>query len=394
MKRYWIWLISILPLWLNAQNCAFNGTKTISVPATFAENKGDTQLRIAVVIHIIELEGSPYLVSDRMIHDQIAVLNRDFNALNHEWQGLPAEMKASVGSANVHFFLPTTTPTGEPANGITRTLTTRDDLWSTGAIYSTMEGGQDAWPGDQYLNIWVTDLTEGLLGFASSPADIGERSDGVVISSRSFGLRPENTSSGFGRSLVHEVGHYLGLLHPWGATSGGGCEEDDGIDDTPLQEQAHRGCPPQENKGCTTSDPIYWNFMDYTADCCMALFTKGQVATMRYVLQNQRSSLIDHAATMSNEGHQLDFAAAVTIYPNPTAQLFSVDWTSLPLAPGAFFQSLSFYDLSGREVMKVPLSAERTRMEFCADVLPKGIVFLFLQKNDGERYNAGKLSVL
>lgn len=392
MKLYWVYIISILPLWLTAQDCAFYGSKAIAVPAAYSQNKGDIELHIAIVIHIVELVGSQYLVSERMIHDQIAVLNRDFNARNHEWKGVSREMNKLATSANIHFFLPTLSFDGTPSRGITRTITTREDLWSTGDIYSTMDGGQDAWPGNQYLNVWVVDLPEKLLGFSSSPGDIGERFDGVVINSRAFGLRPENKTSGFGRSLVHEIGHYLGLLHPWGVLDGE-CEEDDGIADTPPQLGAHSGCPPAENKGCNTSDPIYWNFMDYTGDCCMALFTKGQVTTMRYVLENQRFSLANFGAEISKDESQMTFLTNITIYPNPASELFSVDWTSLILEEDVFFQSLSFYDMCGRKVVSMPLSSERRRVEFCTNSLPKGVYILLLQKNDGEIYNAGKLSI-
>lgn len=393
MTRYWIYLISILPFGLSAQDCAFNGQKAISVPATFTENKGGAELFIAVAVHIIELEGAENQISDRAVFDQIAVLNRDFNALNHEWRSLPAAMKAVVGSANVHFFLPTVSPSGMPSKGIIRTTTMREDLWSTGDIYSTDDGGQDPWPGDQYLNVWVTNLTEGLLGFSTSPEDIGERSDGVIISSRAFGIRPENKKSGFGRSLVHEIGHYLGLLHPWGIMAGE-CEEDDGIADTPSQEEAHRGCPPQENKGCADSEPIYWNYMDYTSDCCMALFTEGQVETMRYVLENQRSSLVDFGAQINEQSYEPAFTAEVVIYPNPATTYFSVDWSILPLEQGTFFQSLRIYDMSGKELIRMPLSSGRKRIELCTDILPKGVFLLLLQNNNGEMHNAGKLSVL
>ncbi|WP_367389070.1 M43 family zinc metalloprotease [Lewinella sp. LCG006] len=356
-----------------------------------SKSRTPSPLYVAIVVHIIEQKSQvqPFL-SDRQVINQISALNRDYNLKNNEWSGLPTLIKNTIGNANIVFYLARETPDGLPSSGITRT-TDYDGNNPLEDVFFTNRGGHDPWPGIHYLNIWVMDFPDsydGILGFSSSPNDIGLVSDGVVINSRAFGLSPAPFI--LGRSLVHEIGHYLGLLHPWGHLSGE-CSEDDGIIDTPIQSSGHKGCPPQENMGCETDDPIYWNFMDYTPDCCMALFTQGQVAVMRHVLQNIRTSLTTYGEQNFSEELPILSNHTISVYPNPAMDYFSIDWSLMILKEGVFIKSILIYDLSGKKVTEISVSPARNRSELCTMELPRGLLTLIIEDSEHTAHYAGKL---
>ena len=129
---------------------------------------------------------------------------------------------------------------------------------------------KDIWDPNKYLNIYVCDLSNAL-GFASFPGTSQSR-DAVVINYNNFGtiniLAPYNK----GRTATHEVGHWLNLLHIWGD---GNCGNDQ-VDDTPIQNSANYGCPSHPSPSCSNEGDMFQNFMDYTDDGCMNLFTNGQ----------------------------------------------------------------------------------------------------------------------
>jgi methionine-rich copper-binding protein CopC len=143
-----------------------------------------------------------------------------------------------------------------------------------------------------------------VLGYASSPGSPAEK-DGVVISTNVFGLG--SGRFGMGRTATHEVGHWLGLKHIWGD---GYCG-DDGVDDTPKQQAANRGCITGVKLSCgnTTTGDMYMNFMDMVDDPCMVMFSAGQVSRMRsqFLSAGARNSLL------TSNG----LTAAPVVAPNP-----------------------------------------------------------------------------
>ena len=161
-------------------------------------------------------------------------------------------------------------------------------------VKHTSAGGINAWPNNDYLNIWVCDLSGGVLGYAIPPSNSIGSTDGVVVGYKYFGnsnYAPYNK----GRTATHEVGHWLNLDHIWGAGAGN-CGNDHVVD-TPKQETENYSCPafPLHPNACVTNNAngdMFMNYMDYTNDACMNLFTNGQKDRMLAAINLYRSNMV------------------------------------------------------------------------------------------------------
>ena len=184
-------------------------------------------------------------------------------------------------------------PNGNPTTGITRTQTTVNSFSMQGDYMKhTVNGGIDGWLSDDYLNIWICNL-DNLLGYSTVPSNWTDPEDGVVIGYQYFGLT-NNPQYGKGRTTTHEIGHWLNLEHVWGGWSSCG---DDQVNDTPTQEWENYGCPsfPEAPNSCGTTNAngdMFMNYMDYTNDACMNLFTNGQKTRMISAINQYRSELL------------------------------------------------------------------------------------------------------
>lgn len=321
----WIRILLLLSFSIStkmfSQNCLSDiSYPEIEIPSSVIDFR--TPQKIFVVVHILYEKEEDNIPNEQVIR-QIEALNRDFNLRNTEWLSLPPPFKNLATSANIEFCLAGIAPDGSVSTGITRTLIHSSNLGITGQVFYTDEGGKDAWLTDKYLNIWVTKMAEEILGFSSGPLDKGEPFDGVVINSLYFGTSQAKAPFQLGRTLVHEIGHFLGLNHPWGNTMGE-CEEDDNIIDTPKQKGPHASCPPRDNMGCEI-EKTYWNFMDYTPDCCMALFTKGQVQLMHLIMEAYRPELISFDIPCSVLTFENTPLMEIVCFPNPTENLLWIE---------------------------------------------------------------------
>jgi hypothetical protein len=252
---------------------------------------------IPVVVHVVFKEASQN-ISDAQIQSQIEVLNRDYMQANSDISGVPSMFTSTIGNARLQFKLATRDPQGNATNGITRTQTTRDSFDADGPNKDFMKfaakGGHDAWNRDQYLNVWVCQLTGQVLGYATFPGEAANV-DGVAITFRAFGT--SGTAAApfhLGRTLTHEVGHWLNLFHIWGDDSGS-CSGSDQVDDTPNQGDSSVGCPIAPPTSCGVKNMTV-NFMDYSDDACMFMFTAGQVARIEATLAGARLALTTSAA--------------------------------------------------------------------------------------------------
>ncbi|MCG8331458.1 MAG: hypothetical protein MI974_27460 [Chitinophagales bacterium] len=322
---------------------------------------------IPVVVHIVSFKEQE--ISDLQIRAQIAALNRDFRKRGNEWKQLPRYARMLATDTQIEFFLATIDPKGNPTSGITRKTTSIKNIALHDNIYHEEQGGANAWNTNHYLNIWVGEMPEGLLGYSSSPEETGSASDGVVINIDYFGTSNATPPYQMGRTLVHEVGHYLGLEHPWGNIKEE-CIEDDGLDDTPILKNPHYTCPPMENQSCEDTD-FYWNFMDYTPDCCMALFTPQQAQLMHLVLDQYRSELVVNEIndpSVSINGTKL--------IPNPAGYSTLIHWDKEGL------NAIQIYTLHGALIDTLLPCEKEKHLSICLNEYPSGILLFIFHYRD------------
>ncbi len=231
------------------------------------EEVSDTIL-IPTIVHVIysnEIEN----ISNEQIDSQISVLNQDFTKTNEDNAQTPEEFVPLASNTNIQFSL----------DSIVRVSSTRSEWGTDDQMKFSSSGGSDVITPDTHLNIWVCTIGGGILGYAQFPGD-NTATDGIVVSTRSFGTFGSAVAPfDKGRTTTHEVGHWLNLRHIWGD---GNCSIDDFVDDTPVSDAPNYGCPSYPSVSCNTND-ITMNFMDYTDDVCMYMFTQGQKERMRSV---------------------------------------------------------------------------------------------------------------
>jgi hypothetical protein len=252
-------------------------------------------LRIPTVVHVVH-HTPEQDVSMEQIQSQIDALNADYQQTNADLAGVPAPYQSRIGNPRLVFELAVRDPNGQRTSGVTRTQTAETLFFYDGpkgeAVKSTERGGHDGWPRDRYLNLWVAPLGDDLLGYASFPGE-DEALDGVVVTTSAFGTmgtaRPPFDK---GRTATHEVGHWLNLFHIWGDDRSA-CTGSDQVRDTPNQASANTRCPtfPRRTCGNRTNGDLFMNYMDYTDDACMFMFTKGQVVRMEATMAGSRFAL-------------------------------------------------------------------------------------------------------
>lgn len=253
-------------------------------------NNDDRQLvTIPVVVHVL-YKSATANISDAQIQSQIQVMNEDFKKLNADAINTPSIFTAS--DPNIQFCLASVDPSGNATNGITRTATSVTSFSTNDAMKYAAQGGKDAWPASQYLNIWVCTLSNSILGYAQFPGGAAA-TDGVVIDYRYFGTTGTATAPfNLGRTVTHEVGHWLNLRHIWGDANCGS----DLVDDTPTHNTANYGCPTYPHLSTCSGSPVEMtmNYMDYTDDGCMYMFTNGQAVRMQalFAAGGARASLL------------------------------------------------------------------------------------------------------
>ncbi|MFO0451870.1 MAG: zinc metalloprotease [Pseudomonadota bacterium] len=284
-----ILIYATLPFILSAQdtrNCSYKATQSqISQRAGSIEDKGQL-ISIPIVVHVI-YANSQQNISDEQIGSQLKVLIEDFTRINSDTVNTLIVFKKVAGNAKINFYLAAQDQFGNPTNGITRTHSSHGPFANDDIHYKD-KGGENPWPTNRFLNVWVCDLADGIFGFAS-PIGSASSIEGIVIDFKFFGtIGLVSAPFDKGRTATHEVGHWMGLKHIWGDS--GGCTDDDGITDTPPQVGPSSGCN-LTRASCGNLNMVQ-NFMDTSNDACVNLFTKEQVSVMRKNLFTYGQKLI------------------------------------------------------------------------------------------------------
>jgi hypothetical protein len=244
---------------------------------------------IPVVVHVV-YNTTAENISDAQILTQIDVLNKDFAKMNPDAANTPSIFTAS--NTDIQFCMASVDPTGAATNGITRTFTSITAFSTNDAMKNNATGGKSAWDASKYLNIWVCDISGGILGYAQFPGG-SAATDGVVIDYQYTGTIGTATAPfNLGRTATHEVGHWLNLRHIWGDATCGS----DLVSDTPTHNTSNGGCPTYPHLSTCTGTPVEMtmNYMDYTDDVCMYMFSPGQTARMQamFATGGTRASLL------------------------------------------------------------------------------------------------------
>ncbi|MGH1437321.1 MAG: zinc metalloprotease, partial [Lewinella sp.] len=245
-------------------------------------------ITIPVVVHVV-YNTSTENISDAQVQSQIDVLNEDFRRTNSDADNTWSQ----AADTEIEFCLASVDPNGNATNGITRTSTSVTAFSTNDNMKFNSSGGKDAWPAADYLNMWSCDISGGILGYAQFPGG-DPATDGVVMDYQYFGTIGTATAPfDLGRTATHEVGHWLNLRHIWGD---GGCGVDDFVSDTPTSDAANYGCA-TGHVSCSSTDMVQ-NYMDYSDDACMNLYTAGQKTRMRALFEpgGARASLLNSAA--------------------------------------------------------------------------------------------------
>lgn len=283
----------------------------------------ETPLIVPIAVHYQNVTDVDVACLRALAADQIRILNEDFQGTNDDitnWTDNTAAFFPGISNGEfcVEFVLATRNHpegfglvSGDPAVTINETTGEDNPEWIN------------------YFNIYVRNI--GALGF--SPLGGEGNGDGVVIDNNSFGsgagcagfepAAPYN----LGRTLTHELGHYLDLSHIWGD----GCAVDDGVEDTPESASNYGACPDISSSSCGSRD-LHMNYMDYTSDACMYMFTAGQADVMSAYLNSNLPAVIANADNVTGPAvARIAFTESLLSLPEGTINCSEGAFRSIPL---------------------------------------------------------------
>ncbi len=269
----------------------------------FAAMRTTANITIPVVIHVV-YNTAAQNISDAQAISQFSVLNNDFQRLNADTVNTPAAFKSVAGGVGITFCLAQRDPNGNATTGIVHKSTSTTSFSTDDKVKKSSTGGDDPWDVTKYVNIWVCNLSGGILGYGEFPTGSISQTYGLVLNYTATGTMGTVTSPyNKGRTGTHEFGHCFNLNHIWG--DNGQCGASDNCTDTPPQKGgtanppgANYGAPtyPWQANTCTRPDGVgganvtntngdmFMNYMDYTNDAVMNMFTKQQCARMLAVV--------------------------------------------------------------------------------------------------------------
>ena len=252
---------------------------------SYDQRTAGVKLYIPVVVNVVLSDANK--VTTAQIQSQLDALNKDYNRNNAELTNsavyLAGYSYSNVANCQIEFYI-------QDWNNDVNRRSGAGSFSTNDAVKKTASGGLNPESPTTKLNLWVCDLGSGLLGYAQFPGG-NSAVDGVVIDYQAFGTTASYTlysTYNKGRTATHEIGHWLNLRHIWGDSRCG----NDQVDDTPLHTDANYGCPAQGLQSKCTGKPLmqWMNYMDYTDDVCMYMFTTGQKTRMDAVLDASRKA--------------------------------------------------------------------------------------------------------
>ena len=373
--RNYILLLGLLvfilhPLFIFAQHCNqpdfYNSNNNIT-----QENFNNLQeLSIPVVIHLIYNESKEN-ISDSLIANQINILNQLYSNLITSQR---EAFRPITGSPKLSFNLTNTTKT--KTNKIS--FNNGESLGVYDSPKYSHLGGVNSWNTNLYLNIWICNLDapdqniQSLLGYAFPPtlandwdytSFVSPERQGVVINYRCF------LDSQYFNILAHEIGHYLGLKHIWG-NSEYSCDNDDGIDDTPLSATPSYTCDFSKNTCNTGADDLpdmVENIMDYSPASCGKYFTYGQV-------QRMISNLVYLRPNLYTAEPGEDSVTIIEAFPNPSFGKFTVFLHTKEVPKS----TLEILDLTGKIVYSTVFNNNKQLVEIPPEHYRHGLYILRL----------------
>jgi hypothetical protein len=225
------------------------------------------KIEIPVVVNVLYKTAAEN-ISLAQIQSQIDVLNADFNGTNSDFNNVPALFSGLKANVGISFVL----------DAVVRKSTNKTSWRTDDSMKKSNKGGINPTSPTTKLNLWVCNLSGGILGYAQFPGG-SSATDGVVIDNNAMGTTGSASAPfNLGRTATHEVGHWMNLRHIWGDATCG----NDLVSDTPSHNTANYGCPSYPHYSTCSGNPVEMtmNYMDYTDDACMYMFSTGQKSRM------------------------------------------------------------------------------------------------------------------
>ena len=343
-------------------------------------------IKVPVVFHVL-YHTPDQNIPISTIELLIAALNRDFNKRNFDTTNTPLAFKPYAAAMDFEFKLATMDPYGAGTNGVIRKYTPLNYWMSDDKMKFSSSYGDDAWDSKSYLNIWVCNMKD-VLGYSTFPG-MDPSKDGIVLSFEDiFKARGTSHTRNDFRTIVHEAGHWVNLYHIWGETYCG----DDKVDDTPKQSSYTPGCPNDVRISCSSAAPgdMYMNYMDFTDDVCMNMFTTGQKRRARILFEpgGPRNSILSSKGlnTSTVEAAPLpDFYPKwlqVKMYPNPASSVINLYFEYDQRWMG---REMQIVDISGKVVMSKIINSKIQTIDVSR--LSAGIYFIRAEKEE-EKFHA------